>query len=364
MAGMEEEAKIREFEEELKNTPYNKRTQGHIGLVKAKIARLRERIEKKAKGKGLQTGFAVKRTGDAAVIMIGFPSVGKSTLLNALTNAQSKTADYPFTTLNVVPGLIEHKGASIQLLDVPGVIEGAADGSGRGREALSVVQNCDLILLVVDAQNPGQLGVINQELYKAKFRINEKKPAVKISKTIRGGLQLYSTKLTKLSEGTVKDVLREFGISNANVTITEDLSVEQLIDAIDGNRKYLPAIVVINKIDLVSGERLNELKDIKDSVLVSAEKNVNLAELREEIFRKLDLTRIFLRQAGKKADLDKPMILNRSCTVKDVCLKIHREFVNKFRFARVWGKSAKFSGQKVGLEHCLEDEDIVQINLR
>jgi hypothetical protein len=360
---MDEKARIRELEDELRKTPYNKRTQGHIGLVKAKIARLKEKLEKKSRGKGKHKP-AVKKSGDATVAIVGFPSVGKSTLLNALTNADSKTADYPFTTVNVVPGLLKYKNAKIQLLDVPGIIEGAAKGVGRGKEALSVVQSADLILIVVDAQDISQLGTAKQELYKANFRLNEEKPDVVIRPAARGGIELSTTKLSRLNEQTVRDVLREFRISNAYVIIREDISVERLIDAIEGNRKYLPAIVVVNKIDLLDEEKISEAKKIGGAVLVSAAKGTNLDALKEEIFKKLNLLRIFLKEAGKKADLKEPLIMRRSCAVRDVCLKLHKDFANKFRFARVWGKSAKFAGQKVGLEHTLKDEDVVQIHLR
>ena len=110
--------KIKELEEELRKTKYNKKTQHHIGKLKAKIARLKEDIEVKKKGKGKSEGYSVKKSGDATVIMIGFPSVGKSTILNALTNARSKVAAYDFTTLDVIPGLLEYKQAKIQLLEI------------------------------------------------------------------------------------------------------------------------------------------------------------------------------------------------------------------------------------------------------
>src|SRR3989344_3694611 len=109
--------RIKELEEELSTTKYNKRTQGHIGLVKAKIARLKDDQQRKQAGKGKSDGYSVKRSGDATAIIVGFPSVGKSTLLNALTNAKSEVAAYAFTTLTCIPGLMEYKHAKIQILD-------------------------------------------------------------------------------------------------------------------------------------------------------------------------------------------------------------------------------------------------------
>ena len=73
-------------------------------------------------------------TGDARVGFIGFPSVGKSTLLTQLTGVESEAADYEFTTLTCIPGVMYHKGARVQILDLPGIIEGAKDGKGRGRQ--------------------------------------------------------------------------------------------------------------------------------------------------------------------------------------------------------------------------------------
>merc|ERR1719326_1176545 len=95
-------------------------------------------------------GFEVSKTGDARVGLIGFPSVGKSTLLNKMTGQDSEVASYEFTTLTCVPGVFHYKGAKIQLLDLPGIIEGAKDGKGRGKQVISVAVSCSLILIVLD----------------------------------------------------------------------------------------------------------------------------------------------------------------------------------------------------------------------
>src|SRR3989339_293735 len=158
---------IKDLQDELRKTKYNKATQGHIGIVKAKIAQLKEKQESrtvKKTGKS-EHGYSVRRSGDATVLLLGFPSTGKSTLLNKLTGAQSEVAAYAFTTLTVIPGIMEYKQAKIQILDVPGIVSGAASGKGRGKEVLAVIRNADLILIVVDINHPEHLPAILREAW-------------------------------------------------------------------------------------------------------------------------------------------------------------------------------------------------------
>ncbi|MEM4268446.1 MAG: GTP-binding protein, partial [Candidatus Woesearchaeota archaeon] len=309
--------KIKELEDELKKTKYNKRTQFHIGLVKAKIAKLKEKELSRGRGGAPKEGYAVKKSGDATVILVGYPSVGKSTLLNVLTDAHSDVGAYDFTTLTVVPGLLEHNHAKIQILDVPGIVRGAATGRGRGKEVLAVMRNADLVLIVVDVNHPEHLEILKNEIYDTGLRLNEKKPDVKIVRTPRGGLKIGTTvRLTKIDKRTIEGVCREMGINNAELTIREDITSDQLIDVIEANKKYVPSIVVINKIDTVSSVRLMEIeKEIKPDISISAEKGIGIRELKDVIFNSLNFIRIFCKQQGKKADLDVPLIMTSPCSV-------------------------------------------------
>lgn len=248
--------RIQEFEKELSNMQYNKRTQHHYGLVRAKIAQLKKKEELR-QSKGPKTsGYSVRKSGDATVILVGFPSSGKSSLLNAVTNAESPVGAYEFTTLDVVPGLLEHKDAKIQILDVPGIVMGAAAGRGRGREVLSVLQNADLALILVDTLRPNAYKVILKEIYDSHLRINKKKPDVKISKKSKDGLRIGKTlRLPRLSNDTIKAVCREFRINNAEVLIRSEIGVDDFIDVIEKNKIYIPGLTVLNKIDLVDDTR-------------------------------------------------------------------------------------------------------------
>ena len=360
------ERKVNELEEELSTTKYNKKTQGHIGLVKAKLAKLKEEYQRKAASKGKGEGFSVRRTGDATVIIVGFPSVGKSTLLNAITNANSPVGSYAFTTLTCIPGLLEYNNAKIQVLDVPGIVEGAATGRGRGKEVLACAQSADLVIILLDVFNPEHLDVVKKEIYETGLRVNQKPPQVNISRKIRGGIDIGLTvKLTKMSEETIKSILKEFRLDNCSIVIREDITDDQLIDVIEGNKRYIPAITVLNKIDMVKNEELDRIKSIvKPDVSISAENKLNTQYLKELIFRKLNFIRVYCKEIGKKADMGVPLIIRKGNTLRDVCSKLHKDFISKFRFARIWGKSVKFDGMILRkLEHVVQDNDIVEIHL-
>jgi small GTP-binding protein len=359
--------KIKEFEAELAKTKYNKKTQHHVGLVKAKIAKLKEKEEQKAKGKGKTTGYSIKKTGDATVVILGFPSVGKSTLLNKITNAESKVGAYDFTTLDVIPGMMEYNGANIQIFDVPGIVTGAASGKGRGKEVLSVIRSADLIMIMVDAKKPGQYDILAKEVYESGIRLNERAPDVRITKKPFGGIGVGTTvKLTWLTKETIKAMANELGIINADILIRTDVTPDQFIDAIEGNRVYIPGITVINKIDLISKKKIDEIsKHVKPDISISADKETNLEKLKQEIYKKIGLVSIYLKEINQKPDMKEPLIMFTGCTVKDVCNKLHRNFINRFRFARIWGKTSKFPGQSIiRMDKELHDKDIIEIHLR
>ena len=352
VSGVDEQ--IIQIETEIRETPYNKATQLHIGRLKAKLARLKEQRETKGSHKG--TGYAPKKSGDATCVLVGYPSVGKSTLLNALTNAKSPVGAYDFTTLSVIPGSMVHKGARIQVLDVPGLIGGAAAGKGRGREVISVVRSADLILILVDVFSEYQIDVIKNELNDAGIRLNQSPPKVAIKKKSRGGVLIKRTpNTTKIDDATIIAILHDFKIHNADVLLKEDVTVDRLVDALIPGRRFVPAITVVNKIDQSS-----DPVDFGD-IHISAERNINVARLKDLIFKKLGFIRVFLKPQGKAADTENPLILRHNSTIEEVCNLMHRQISQKFRYAHVWGPSARHAGQRVGLDHRLLDEDIVTL---
>ena len=361
--------KIQELEKDIGKTKYNKRTQHAIGLMKAKLAVMKERaIQRSSTGKGKgDDRFAVRKTGDGTAVLLGFPSVGKSTLLNKITNAKSDIGAYSFTTLKAVPGLMEYKFAKIQIIDVPGIVTGAASGRGRGKEVMGMLRNADLILVLVDALYPEHYNAILSEIYETGIRVNQEKPDVKITKKERGGISVAETvSLTKIEQKTIIDICREMRTNNAEIMIRSDIDADQLIDVIKGDKVYTKSLTILTKMDLIDKKELNRIKkDIKPEIIVSAAKNIGMDELKDAIYNKMEFIRIFLKEANKKADMEEPLIMFKGCTIRDVCSKLHKDFIDKFRFAKVWGKSAKFDGQKfIKLDKKLTDQDILEIRIR
>src|SRR5215831_6054544 len=174
----------------MSKTQVHKHTEHHIGLLKAKLAKLRAELEKSTAGKGGGEKFEVRKSGDASVVLIGLPSVGKSTILNRLTNAKSKVAAYAFTTLTVVPGVLRIKGADIQILDLPGIISGASSGKGRWRRVLSVARNAYLVLLVLDVFQPVQLMTLLYEIHDMGIRLDQHPPDVTVTRANNGGVSI------------------------------------------------------------------------------------------------------------------------------------------------------------------------------
>ncbi|SES95160.1 hypothetical protein SAMN04488587_1683 [Methanococcoides vulcani] len=353
---------IQAVEDEIRKTPYNKATSHHIGKLKAKLARLREDVQKRASAKSGGEGYSVRKSGDATVALVGFPSVGKSTLLNKLTGANSEVGAYEFTTLDVIPGVLDYKGATIQILDVPGLVRGAASGRGRGREVISVVRNSNLVLFLLDVFQTEHHKVLMQELYDAGIRINMSSPDVTIKRMDRGGVIISTTMELEMSDDLIKAILGEYKIHNAHVLLRENINMDQLIDGVMANRVYIPAVIVINKVDMADEEILEFCKaKFPDATLISANEEKNLEAVKDLIYDTLDFIRIYMKPQGGPADMDEPMIVTNGVTVGDICDRLHRDFRDKFRYSQIWGPSAKHPGQRAGLDHMLEDGDVLTL---
>lgn len=258
---------------------------------------------------------------------------------------------------------MEHKGATIQLLDLPGIIEGASEGKGRGRQVIAVARSADLILLMLDAtKSDVQRALLEKELEAVGIRLNKSPPDVYFKQKKSGGIAYTATvPLTHLTDKVVSLILKEYKVHNADLIIREDITVDQLIDKIEGNRQYIRCLNVYNKVDAVSLEEVDRLAREPCSVVVSCNMNLNLDYLIDRMWDFLQLCRVYTKKPGSPPDFSDPLVLRGGSTVEDACRAIHRSMIDQFRYAHVWGRSTKHDPQRVGLSHELQDEDVMQI---
>jgi uncharacterized protein len=348
-------------------TQKNKATEYHLGQLKAKLAKLRTQLQEPPKTGGSgQEGFEVQKYGDGRVALIGFPSVGKSTLLTQLTGTTSEVASYEFTTLTCIPGVIHYNNAKIQLLDLPGIIEGASEGKGRGRQVIAVCKSADMLIMVLDAGKPHyHKEILTKELESVGIRLNRNAPNISFIRKKTGGVAINSmVPLTHLDDRLVQNILAEYKIHNADILFKEDSTVDDLIDVLEGNRRYIKCLFVYNKIDVCSIEEVDEIARRPNSIPISCYHNLNLQGVLERIWDMMGLVRVYTKKAGHKPDFSDPVVLSEDrggTSVEHMCKNIHASMLKQFSHALVWGLSSKHMPQRCGLSHRLADEDVVQI---
>jgi len=208
--------------------------------------------------------------------------------------------------------------------------------------------------LVVDVGKLAWVEEMKKEVYQFGLRLDETPPLVEIKKTTKGGVKIiHTTPLSHLSMETIKGLTREFRLSNAEVTIKENITLSRLIDAFLGNRVYLPYLVVINKVDLIQ-----KRETLPNTLFISAKDNQGLDELRRSVWEKLELVRVFLKRKKRKADLDEPLIVKKGTNLKEILNKLPLD-QGEIKKAKIYGPGAKFEGQEVSFDFQPLDGTIV-----
>jgi small GTP-binding protein len=220
-----------------------------------------------------------------------------------------------------VPGQVQYNGAKIQILDLPGIIQGAKDGKGRGRQVIAVAKTCHLIFIILDVNKPlTDKRIIENELEGFGIRINKSPPNIVLKKKDKGGINITATvPLTHIDHDEIKAVLSEYRMANADVAIRCDATVDDLIDVIEAKgRSYIPVIYALNKIDAITIEELDLLYRIPNACPISSEHGWNIDELLEQMWEKLALVRVYTKPKGKMPDYTAPVVLrSTACTVED-----------------------------------------------
>jgi len=300
------EEKLACLEEMLATIPKHKGTDHMQADIKKRIAKMRGAVGGGKKGRG--HGYDhISKEGAGQVVLIGPPNAGKSSLLAALTNAKPEVAAYPFSTTVPVPGMMAFEDIMIQLIDLPPVTSDYTE-----TWVYSLIRSADLAVVVMDATD-GEL--IEEELGEL--------------------LEILESKNTLL--------------------------VEEAATSDDTRIRMIPTRGVLTKCEDPDADPNVSLPF--PGVRLSTESGQGLDAFRRDLFDALHIVRIYTKLPGHKPDMTEPYTLPEQSTVLDAVKAVHRDFVDRLKYVRIWG-SGRFDGQQVPSDHVLEDGDIVEIHLR
>lgn len=363
--------KLIALQEFLSAIPKHKGTEKLVQQVKRQISQLRREIEEEKKRRvGRGPRFFIEKCGAAQVVVLGMPNSGKSSLLAALTNARVEVSEYPYTTRLPVPGMLNFEDIQFQIVEAPAIMKGASEGVAWGLKSIGLARNADGLILLVDlTEDPiSQFETIIGELGKARIIVEKPKGRVVIEKRSTGGVQVViGGKLVGATVDDVKALLRSYKILNALVKIYGEASLDDVEDSIFENTVYKPVLVLATKADFPGWKEVfEELKSkikIKAPVIpVSTKSRLGLELVGREIFKMLDIVRVYTKQPNQEKPSEKPLVVKRGTTVLEAARIIHSSLYKNFKYAKIWGSSAKYPGQRVGGDHVLEDGDILEIH--
>jgi ribosome-interacting GTPase 1 len=367
--------KLQLMQEFLSLVPKHKGTAKLCAQVKKQMAVLRREIEEGKRRKAGKGGpkFFIEKEGAAQIIVLGLANVGKSSLLATATKARVEVSPTPYTTKEPVPGMLPYEDIQFQLVEAPALMEGAADGRAWGLQTLALARNADGLILMLDlAHDPiEQISLILEELEKTRILVSKPKARVEIERKFMGaGLRIILFgKLLDCTFKEVEDLLKSYRVTDAVVKIYGEATLNEVEDAIFESTVYKPAIIVANKMDLENAEANLKLLEAYVGnqlpiVAVSCKTGRGVERIGENLFKTLDLIRVYTKEPNEKNFSKKPFVLKKGSTVYDLAKSIHSDFSEKFAYAKVWAKRLVFSPQKVGAAFPLEDKDIVEIHTK
>lgn len=288
--------------------------------------------------------------------------------------------------------MLEYGGAEIQILDLPGIIEGAAEGKGRGRQVISAAKTSDMIVMVLDAtKRKEQRALLEAELEAVGIRLNQDPPNIYLKPKAAGGVKItFQAQPKNLDQKMLYNILKDYRILNAEVLIRDEngtyefsfrfpfsfpspilqlptsyktpATVDQFIDVImKDHRTYIKCLYVYNKIDSVNLEFLDSLAREPHTAVMSCELDLGVRDVVDRCWTELNLIRIYTKRKGVDPDFAEALIVRHGSTIEDVCDALHRSMKDSFKYALVWGASAKHVPQRCGLAHVVADEDVVSI---
>nr|WP_216604206.1 TGS domain-containing protein [Acidianus sp. RZ1] len=335
------EEKIKAIQEFLSYVPKHKGTENLVYWAKRRLAELKEESEKqRKKSKSGGVSFFVEKEGAGQVVVLGRSEL-KDPLIRKLTNVKQDPRDLP------VPSMTFYEDVGIQLVNPPSIILGSRLIVGK---IMGLIRNADSIFMVVADENEflrfkDFLDSNNVILGKPRGKV-----AIERLRSGKEGIRIINMgKLIGTNENEIRDYIRDFGIKSAIIKIMGEASLDDVEKSLFEGISYKPTVVFslrkfsVNNIPVITPYEIDYLS--------------------KYLFDSLDVIRIYTKEPWEEPSKD-PMILKGGSTVLDVAKKLHSSLFENFKYARVWGKSAKFPGQKVGEEHVLQDKDIVEIHVK
>jgi ribosome-interacting GTPase 1 len=304
--------KIKALEVMMAVIPKHKGTEKIRGQLKSRMAKLKEELQRRPTLGRAEQAYNIKREGIAQAILLGLPNSGKSSLLSHITNASSEVADYPFTTQKPAPGMMKFENVQIQLVDTPPI---QLDHIEPGLSNL--LRNADTLLLVID--------LTEDPVFQMEILLEE----------------LNQMKIKPMGEGP--------------------------ISSLETGWVGLKTLLLGNKCDIknaIEGYRALETRfgNTYPILPISAKEGMNFEELKKEVYQLLDIIRVYTKAPGREPDYTEPVILKKGGTIGEVALSIHKDFMAKLKYARVWG-SGKFDGQMVKRDYQVNEGDVVELHM-
>lgn len=300
------------LERMLQLIPKHKGTEKLQADLKSKLKEARAEVQTEKHAPKVGRAFRFPRQGAGQVVLLGGPNSGKSRILKELTHAEPEVAPYPFTTREPLPGMMPWEDVTVQLIDAPPITASHVEPY-----MTNIVRTADLALLCFDGSSddaPDDATAVLDQLRQRK---------------------------TVLASATGFDE-EDFSIVRINtllaVTRGDDPGCD---DRLAFFREMTPI----------------ELETLR----VELDRSESREELRNRIYQKLDVIRVYTKPPGKPADYTAPYTIRRGGTVEDLATQVHRELAEKLKYAKIWGTGV-IDGQSVGREHRLHDRDLVELH--
>lgn len=306
------EEKIEALEEMFAIIPKHKGTDKMQADIKRRISKHKEEAQKKKGGAKQKSVYSIDREGAAQVIVIGPPNSGKSSLITALTNAEPEIAPFPHTTHKPTPGMAPYENVQFQIIDTPPVTAEYVDPL-----MMDLVRRVDIVVILLD----------------------------------------ISTDPIGQHEDILR-ILSDYRIFPEGADVPENVRKPVFSKKIT---------VTVNKVDSPEREEdfhtFMELAELKVPVLpISILNGTNLDAFLRNIYDMSGIIRVYSKNPGKEPDMDEPFVIPRDSTLEELAGRIHKDFLHKLRYARIWG-STVHDGMMVQRDYVMQDGDIVEIHI-